>query len=186
MESVGFKRWIASLVISVRIGSIGTIRKLTPNTAATPANAAASPASGCRPRLRNAAAPSGIKTRYPASAAMLASTPTVTRIQVTALRGVTWTIFLIRAVIKPACSASPTPIMTTRMMPTGAKFMKFRAIEVSMKRMPTPLSRLLTAAVGLRVDDPVIDRCPKQVKQMQEDNHQPRQEEENQRRMGNL
>jgi hypothetical protein len=64
--------------------------------------------------------------------------------------------------------------------------MKFRAIEVSMKRMPTPLSRLLTAAVGLRVDDPVIDRCPKQVKQMQEDNHQPRQEEENQRRMGNL
>src|SRR5271165_3971800 len=52
MECVGFSRWIASLVISVRIGSIGTIRKLTPNTAATPENAAASPASGCRPRLR--------------------------------------------------------------------------------------------------------------------------------------
>ena len=43
MECVGFNRWIASLVISVRIGSIGTIRKLTPNTAATPENAAASP-----------------------------------------------------------------------------------------------------------------------------------------------
>src|SRR5215813_14442646 len=61
MEYVGFKRWIASLVISVSTGSIGTIRKLTPKTAATPENAAASPARGCRPRLRNAAAPSGIK-----------------------------------------------------------------------------------------------------------------------------
>jgi hypothetical protein len=29
--------------------------------------------------------------------------------------------FLMRAVIRPACSANPTPIMTTRMMPTGPK-----------------------------------------------------------------
>src|SRR5262249_60468515 len=99
MEYVGFKRWIASLVISVSTGSIGTIRKLTPKTAATPENAAASPARGCRPRLRNAAAPRGIKIKYAASAAMLANTPRVTRIQVTALRGVTWTIFLMKAVI---------------------------------------------------------------------------------------
>src|SRR5262247_1861120 len=37
--------------------------------------------------------------------------------------------------------------------------------------------------VGLRVDHLVIDRCPEQVKQMREDNHQPRQDEENHRRM---
>ena len=66
----------------------------------------------------------------------------------TALRGVTWTIFLMRAVIRPACSASPTPIVTTRMIPTGPKFVKFRTIDVSMKRMPSPLSRLLTVAVA--------------------------------------
>ena len=79
--------------------------ELTPKTAATPENAAASPARGCRPRLRNAAAPSGIKIKYAASAAMLANTPRVTRIQVTALRGVIWMIFLMKAVIRPACSA---------------------------------------------------------------------------------
>jgi hypothetical protein len=53
----------ASLVISVRTPSSGVIRKLTPKPAATPANAAAMPASGFRPTLLNAAAPSGIRTR---------------------------------------------------------------------------------------------------------------------------
>ena len=47
--------------------------KLTPNPAATPANAAAIPASGFLPTLLNAAAPSGISTRYPASEATLES-----------------------------------------------------------------------------------------------------------------
>ncbi len=79
---------------------------------------------------------------------MLDNTPRVTRIPVAARRGVTCTIFLISAVIRPACSASPTPTMTTRMMPTGPKFTKLRTIEVSMKRMPSPLSRLLTVAVA--------------------------------------
>ena len=52
----------ASLVISVSTPSSGVIRKFTPKPAATPANAAAMPASGWRPTLRNAAAPRGIST----------------------------------------------------------------------------------------------------------------------------
>ncbi len=52
----------ASLVISVRTPSSGVIRKFTPKPAATPAKAAAIPASGLRPTLRNAAAPRGIRT----------------------------------------------------------------------------------------------------------------------------
>ena len=56
-------RAIASLVISVTRLSIGVIRMFTAKTALTPAYAAASPASGCRPRLANAAAPSGIRIR---------------------------------------------------------------------------------------------------------------------------
>ena len=53
----------ASLVISVSTPSSGVIRKFTPKPAATPANAAAIPASGLRPTLLNATAPSGISTR---------------------------------------------------------------------------------------------------------------------------
>ena len=52
-----------SLVISVSTPSSGVIRKFTPKPAATPANAAAMPARGWRPTLRNAAAPRGISTR---------------------------------------------------------------------------------------------------------------------------
>src|SRR5215831_9632361 len=40
--------------------------------------------------------------------------------------------------------------------------------------------------VGLWVDHLVIDRCPEQVKQMREDNYQPRQDEENHRGMWDL
>jgi hypothetical protein len=64
-----------------------------------------------------------------------------------ARHGVTRTIFLIRAVISPACSATPTPTMTTRMMPTGPKLTNFDTIDVSMKRIPAALSRLFTAVV---------------------------------------
>ena len=53
----------ASLVISVSTPSSGVIRKFTPKPAATPANAAAIPASGLRPTLMKATAPSGISTR---------------------------------------------------------------------------------------------------------------------------
>ena len=64
-----------------------------------------------------------------------------------ALLGATMTILWIRAFIKPASSASPTPIIATRMIPTGPKPMKFLIIEVRMNRMPSPVSRLLTATV---------------------------------------
>ena len=53
----------ASLVISVSTPSSGVIRKFTPKPAATPANAAAIPASGWRPTLMKATAPRGISTR---------------------------------------------------------------------------------------------------------------------------
>ena len=51
MDRSGFASAIASLVTSVRIPSLGVIRRLTAKPQATPAYAAASPASGCRPRL---------------------------------------------------------------------------------------------------------------------------------------
>ena len=63
IESAGFVSGMASLVMPVRMPSSGLIRMFTVKTAATPANDAARPASGCRPRLRNAAAASGISTR---------------------------------------------------------------------------------------------------------------------------
>ncbi len=63
IDCAGLTRWMASLVISVRIASVGVTSRLTPKPPATPANAAAMPASGWRPTLMNAAAPSGISTR---------------------------------------------------------------------------------------------------------------------------
>jgi hypothetical protein len=54
---------LVSFVISTSTPSSGVIRKFTPNPAATPANAAASPASGFRPTLLKAAAPNGMSTR---------------------------------------------------------------------------------------------------------------------------
>jgi hypothetical protein len=53
---------MASFVTSVSTASTGVIRKLTPKPALTPAKPAAMPASGWRPMLMNAAAPSGIRT----------------------------------------------------------------------------------------------------------------------------
>ena len=53
----------ASLVISVTIASIGPRIGLTVKIAPTPAKQAAMPASGCRPTLRNAAAPRGTRMR---------------------------------------------------------------------------------------------------------------------------
>ena len=63
IEPSGSTSWIDSLVISVRTASVGVTSRLTPNPPATPANAAAMPANGCRPTLAKAAAPSGIRTR---------------------------------------------------------------------------------------------------------------------------
>ena len=63
MDTFGFIRWMASFVIPTRMPSSGLGNRLTLNTAATPANDAASPTSGFRPTLWKAAAASGISTR---------------------------------------------------------------------------------------------------------------------------
>ena len=52
MVTPGFMSAMASLVIPTSMPSSGLTKMLTLNTAATPANDAASPASGCRPTLR--------------------------------------------------------------------------------------------------------------------------------------
>src|SRR5215831_20900338 len=99
---------------------------------------------------------------------MLDTTPRVTKIQVTALRGVTCTIFLMSAVIRPACSARPTPTITTKMMPTGPKLEKFRTMDVSMKRMPSAVHHRSCAfdLMSLRVDDLIAYCRSQQIQQM--------------------
>ncbi len=63
MVRVGSTRRIASLVISVRMPSVGTMSTLTRKALATEAKPTARPASGWRPSERKAAAASGISTR---------------------------------------------------------------------------------------------------------------------------
>jgi hypothetical protein len=63
IEMFGLTSRIASLVISGRMPSVGTIRMLTRTAEATAAKAAGRLASGCRPTLMKAAAASGISTR---------------------------------------------------------------------------------------------------------------------------
>ena len=51
MERFASRRWMASLVISVRIASVGTIMTFTRKAAVTEEKPSARPASGCRPML---------------------------------------------------------------------------------------------------------------------------------------
>jgi hypothetical protein len=145
----GSTRPDASLVISVRTPSSGVMRKFTPNPAATPANAAAIPASGLRPTLLNATAPRGISTRYPASEATLEIIPSSTMMNVSVLLDDTATSLRISAPISPTDSASPTPIITTRMIETAAKLRKLSTNEVNRKRTPSPVSKPWTLAVSV-------------------------------------
>ena len=147
IELSGSTSALASFVISVRTPSSGVIRKLTPKPAATPANAAAMPASGLRPTLLNAAAPNGINTRYPASEATLERTPMKMMIGVNIAADDTLTSFRISAPIRPAASARPTPIITTRMIATAAKLRKFATNDVKRKRTPSADSKLCIEAV---------------------------------------
>jgi len=66
---------------------------------------------------------------------------------VIAAGGATITIFRINAWIRPDCSAMPTPIIATMIMPTGPKFMKFGTTDVKMNRIPFAETRLSTAVV---------------------------------------
>jgi hypothetical protein len=62
-------------------------------------------------------------------------------------RGATATILRISAWIRPARSPRPTPIIATRMTPTGPKLMEFGTAEVQIKRIPSSACKLLTAVV---------------------------------------
>ena len=62
-------------------------------------------------------------------------------------RGAAATILRTRVAISPDSSATPTPIIATRMTPTPVKPRKFATGEVSMNRMPSGASRLRTDAV---------------------------------------
>jgi hypothetical protein len=59
----------------------------------------------------------------------------------------TATSLRISAPIRPAASARPTPIITTRMIVTAAKLRKLSTNEVNRKRMPSTVSSPLTSVV---------------------------------------
>src|SRR5262245_23258281 len=78
---------------------------------------------------------------------MLDTTPRVTMIAVMVRGGAICTILRTRASIRPDLSATPIPIMATRMIPTGPKFMKLATADVQMKRMPSADNRPWTFVV---------------------------------------
>src|SRR5699024_2643788 len=94
----------------------------------TPANAADNPASGCRLKPKNRIAPSGTRTTYPTEAATLESTPMSTTNGVTSFLGALVTVFVIKALIYPLFSATPTPIIATSTGPSATKEVKFVTI----------------------------------------------------------
>ena len=51
--------------------------------------------------------------------------------------------------MSPEASASPTPIMTMRMMPMAVKPMKLLTNEVKRKRTPSPSRRLWISTVSV-------------------------------------
>src|SRR5262245_47385809 len=78
---------------------------------------------------------------------MLETTPSVTMMAVMVRGGAICTIFRTRASIRPDLSATPMPIMATRMIPTGPKFMKLATTEVQIKRIPSADNRPWTFVV---------------------------------------
>ncbi len=66
-------------------------------------------------------------------------------------RDETPTSLRIRAPISPAASARPTPIITTRMIATAAKFRKLETNDVNRNRTPSPVSRPFTFAVSVTI-----------------------------------
>ena len=55
------------------------------------------------------------------------------------------------APISPDASASPTPIITTRMIATAAKLRKLATNDVNMKRTPSTERRLSIAAFSVTI-----------------------------------
>jgi hypothetical protein len=132
----------ASFVIAVIWASIGPGIGFTPKIAPTPAKQAAIPASGCRPTLANAAAPSGTRIRYPASVAMLERTPTKIRTNASNRRGEARTRSVISAAISPLPSATPAPMRAMNVTATTPKPAKFGTKDVKMNRIPSAERRL--------------------------------------------
>jgi hypothetical protein len=58
--------------------------------------------------------------------------------------GAAETILRISAAMRPASSATPMPIIATRMTTTTPKSLTFWTTVVKMSRIPSPLIRLLT------------------------------------------
>src|SRR5262245_9332596 len=75
IDLVGSTMWMASLVSSVKTASSGLIIILTEKALATAAKPIARPASGFLLMVRKAAPANGMRTRYPASEAMLDRMP---------------------------------------------------------------------------------------------------------------
>ena len=69
--------------------------------------------------------------RYPASLATLESTPSSTMMNAIARAGATFTSFRISAAISPAFSATPTPIIATKITATTLKFASLQSIDTT-------------------------------------------------------
>ncbi len=80
---------------------------------------------------------------------MLETIPISTMMKVSVAGGATATSFRTRAAMRPASSAKPTPIITTRMSVIAVNSWKFLVNEVKMKRIPLPVSRPCTLMVSL-------------------------------------
>ena len=61
------------------------------------------------------------------------------------------TILRISAAMSPASSATPMPIIATRMTATTPKSLKFWTTVVKIRRIPSPLIRLLTVIVSVLI-----------------------------------
>lgn len=76
------------------------------------------------------------------SEAMLDRMPSSTMMKVRLPGGATRTSLRIRAPIRPASSARPTPTIATRITATTPKLVKLVVADVKMNLMPSPVSRL--------------------------------------------
>src|SRR5699024_2315743 len=118
----------ASIVSSPSITSVPDNNRFALNPPETPANAAARPASGCRPIAAKTSGPGCATTTEPASHATLDSTPAKTSPIVIDRVGLAKTTPPNRALINPVCSATPIPVIVTSTTPRGANSIKLTVI----------------------------------------------------------
>ncbi len=77
-------------------------------------------------------------------------TPSSTMMNVSEPAEDTPTSLRISAPISPAASATPTPIITTRMITTAAKLRKLSTNDVNRKRTPSTVSNPRISVVAVR------------------------------------